>query len=262
MNRWFTAEQNFEATSSLETTRQRINSTIASVQSGVCHAIFAPLHYEPNYAYPLVVWLHGSGEDERQLNAVMPHVSLRNYVAIAPRGTRANVESDEHRLGYSWFQQPDDILLAEHRVGDCVGLARRRFNIHPERIFLVGYDHGGTMALRVGLAKPEVFAGIVSIAGKFPVGHSPLVQIKKARSMPLLLTHGRQSETYSEDDVCRDLKLVHSAGMPVTLRQYPGADEITTKILRDVDAWLMEQVTGVRGSSPSEDVGRREFDRN
>ena len=26
-------------------------------------AVFAPLHYEPNYGYPLLIWLHGAGGD-------------------------------------------------------------------------------------------------------------------------------------------------------------------------------------------------------
>ena len=47
--------------------------------------LFVPLHYEPNYAYPLIVWLHGAQDDERQLKRVMPFISLRNYVAVAPR---------------------------------------------------------------------------------------------------------------------------------------------------------------------------------
>ena len=25
------------------------------------HSLFAPLHYEQGYAYPLLVWLHGAG---------------------------------------------------------------------------------------------------------------------------------------------------------------------------------------------------------
>jgi len=33
--------------------------------------------------------------------------------------------------------------------------------------------------------------------------------------------------------------------MSVTLRQYPCGDELTTQMLRDLDVWLMEQVTGV-----------------
>ena len=50
------------------------------------HALFVPMHYEPNYAYPLLVWLHGPGDDERQLQRVMPLISLRNYMAVGPRG--------------------------------------------------------------------------------------------------------------------------------------------------------------------------------
>ena len=50
-------------------------------------ALFAPMHYESNYAYPLIVWLHGANDDERQLKRIMPFVSLRNYVAVSPRGT-------------------------------------------------------------------------------------------------------------------------------------------------------------------------------
>src|SRR5262245_30987235 len=43
------------------------------------HCIITPLHYERNYAYPLIVWLHGPDDDERQVTRVMPHVSTRNY---------------------------------------------------------------------------------------------------------------------------------------------------------------------------------------
>ena len=56
---------------------------------GLHYTLFAPLHYEPNYAYPLVIWLHGPGDDERQLLRVMPLVSMRNYVSVGPRAPHA-----------------------------------------------------------------------------------------------------------------------------------------------------------------------------
>ena len=59
-------------------------ASFCSSQSTLAHATFGPQHYEPQYAYPLIVWLHGRGDDERQLLRVMPHVSMRNYVAVAP----------------------------------------------------------------------------------------------------------------------------------------------------------------------------------
>ena len=58
----------------------------STTQQDTIHTIFAPLHYEPGYSYPLLVWLHGPGCDERQLLRIMPLVSMRNYVAVAPRG--------------------------------------------------------------------------------------------------------------------------------------------------------------------------------
>ena len=81
------------------------------------HATFAPLHYEPGYAYPLVVWLHGDGGDERQVRHVISKVSLRNYVAIAPRGTSAMPADDD---GYCWQQTAEAIEQAESRIFDCV----------------------------------------------------------------------------------------------------------------------------------------------
>src|SRR5262245_28959832 len=67
------------------------------------HCIVTPLHYERNYAYPLVVWLHGAGDDERQVTNVMPLVSSRNYAAVGPRGT---LPLDNPLGAYRWSQTP------------------------------------------------------------------------------------------------------------------------------------------------------------
>src|SRR4051794_23350535 len=73
------------------------------------YSTFAPIHYEERYAYPLVVWLHDSDSNEQELRQVMPLISMRNYVAIAPRGT-----SDGSRLRgrFDWRQSPDAIESA------------------------------------------------------------------------------------------------------------------------------------------------------
>jgi phospholipase/carboxylesterase len=201
--------------------------------------LLAPLHYEPNYAYPLVIWLHDAGGNERELKRIMPLVSLRNYVSLAVRGT---TEIDR---GFGWGDSADCVLAAEARVADAVAQACQRFNVHRERIFLAGNGSGGTMALRLALRSPEKYAGAASIGGCFPQGHSPLARLALARRSRLLIMHCRDSETYSVERVCDELALFHAAGMSVTLRQYPCGNELTTQMLRDLDVWLMEQVTGI-----------------
>lgn len=215
------------------------------------HALFVPMHYEPNYSYPLVVWLHGPGDDERQLQRIMPLISLRNYLAVGPRAT-ANVKG---RRGYEWRQSEREIDAAESAVFHCIDLVSERFNVASQRVFLAGFAGGGTMAFRLGLRHPQRFAGVLSLCGAFPSGHMPLARLSQARRLPLFIAHGRDAENYSVDQSCDELRLFHSAGLSVTLRQYPCGEELTTNMLSDMDRWMMELVTGVEHAPASEATG-------
>jgi phospholipase/carboxylesterase len=218
---------------------------------GLPFSLFTPLHYERNYAYPLVVWLHGPYDDERQLYRIMPQLSMRNYAAIGPRATC--LHGDDQR-GYHWGNHEGAVLAAEERVFDCIDQATKKLNIASNRVFLAGFEGGGTMAFRVGLRNPHAFAGVLSVGGPFPLGQSALTNLARARRLPLFIAQGRDAEKYSVDRVCEELRLFHTAGLHVSLRQYPCGDELTTKMLRDMDVWMMEQVTGqkmVSEESPS-----------
>jgi phospholipase/carboxylesterase len=176
----------------------------------------------------------------------MPRVSTRNYVAIAPRGCTPN---RRHTHRYDWQQTSDAIEASESLVAGCLAAATRQFNVHPRRIFLAGYGTGGTMAVRLAWNDPARFAGVVSINGPLPSSLRPLREINELRRVPCLLATTRDSQIYPQDRVCSDLRLLHSAGCTVALRQYPGADELTREMLSDMDRWLMELVCGQQSDS-------------
>ena len=202
-------------------------------------ATFAPIHYEEGYAYPLVVWLHGDAGSEQELRQIMPLVSMRNYVAIAPRGSRPDRQI---RGRFDWNQTLDSIECAESRIEESIDAAQRRFNIHPKRIFVVGRDSGGTMAMRVAWNNPTRYAGVAALHGPLPKHSSPLRRVNELRSLPCLLTTSRDSDLYPEARVCDDLRLLHTAGCKVTLRHYPGPDGVTDIMLSDLNHWLMDLV--------------------
>jgi len=176
----------------------------------------------------------------------MQHISVRNYVGMSLRGV---VPSEEHESYYTWDQHPSHIENTMEDVLKCVELASQRFSIAANRVFLVGNDVGGTMALRLALSNPGAFAGAVSLGGPMPCDNMPLRGINQARSTPLMIAHCRDSNVYTTDDVCSDLRLLHSAGMKVALRVYPCKQEVTTEMLKDVNGWVMEQVSGVPSAS-------------
>ena len=200
-----------------------------------------PLGYEKNYAYPLVIWLHGPNDDERQVVKIMQHVSMQNYVAIAPRGPILEAGG----YSYTWSQNDSCVATARRYVHECIALAKEKFNVHAERVFIAGLHTGGSMALRLALAEPEHFAGAISVGGKFPLGCKALLRYKAAQVLPLLMLRGLESETYTEADFCEELRLLHAARLQAHCRQYLAGDEVTVPMLSDMNGWLMEQVTGM-----------------
>lgn len=217
---------------------------------------FSPIHYEPNYAYPLVIWLHGSGATERQIRAVMPLMSLRNYVGVALRGTHELVSPDG-KTGYTWDQSLDGIGTAAANVASAVELTRSKFHVDPRRVFLVGCDAGGTMAIRLAMMAPERFSGVVSLGGCLPKNHTPLRNITRTRALPVLMAQCRDDVVYGTNALCCDLRLLHSAGIQITVRQYPGTDYIVRQQLSDANAWIMEHVTGDCSTSEAQPTRRR-----
>jgi len=206
------------------------------------------MHYEAGYAYPLIVWLHGPQSNEDELRQVMPMISVRNHVAIAPRGTR---QVADVRGAFGWGDSADDIAEAGDRVQDCIAIAQERFNIHPDRIFVAGYSAGGTMAHRLGMEFPRQFAGAISLGGRVPRGSRLLKNINQARQMPLLLSVSPTTEKYSTEQVMDDLRLLHSAGLSLSLRLYPDGDELTTVMFSDLNHWVMEQFCPTSAASAS-----------
>jgi phospholipase/carboxylesterase len=269
IQRYWTASADSVAPNSVDVAAGRF-----SASPDIPRSLFAPIHYESNYAYPLIVWLHGANDDERQLKRIMPFISLRNYVAVSPRGTvaadmrpevRKPTDSvgpfagaaggdcsrggETGRCGYGWEQTEEHILRAEGRVLEAVEHAQQAMNISSRRIFLAGFGCGGTMAFRIALNLPDVFAGALSLGGPFPIGFNPLAQLVRARGLKLLLSTGRESRRYPPKRVCENLRLLYAAGMSISLRQYPCGDDLTTQMLGDIDRWIMEQLTTPEMSS-------------
>jgi phospholipase/carboxylesterase len=207
-------------------------------------SFFLPLHYTSSYEYPLVVWLHCNGFNENQIDHVMPYISLRNYVGVGIRGTRA-ADSFGHR--FDWHDSPAAVAATHDAVVEAIDEAGERFSVHPRRIVLAGYRDGGTMALRIAMRQPDRFAGAISLGGRMPQGAIRNVNQLRQRRLPMLWQWGQGNADYTEENLKRDCRSSMIIGGQVEVRQYPGNDEMDTVTLRDVDEWIMRRI--VSGSS-------------
>ncbi|MEC9094302.1 MAG: hypothetical protein VX438_16445 [Planctomycetota bacterium] len=189
---------------------------------------FLPLHFEKNYSYPLFIWLSGSNSGDRQLARVMPKISLRNYIGVAPE----------------ICTQPHEPSALADAVFECIDQACLRYNINTQRIFIAGGETGGSDALQLALNHPDHFAGAISLCGCLPNSEAILGHIRTTRKTPLFIAQSRDDHSFDEDLFCDNLKTLHVGGFSVTARQYPGTGSINDQMLHDVDVWTMEVING------------------
>lgn len=191
--------------------------------------VFLPLGYEPGYDYPLLVWLPDSRDERFDLGRTMARLSLRNYLAVRVAG-----------------RSPEACWEAIERMTD-------RYSVHERRIYLVGVGDGGADAFRIACREPAAFAGVVSIAGRFPLDEGLFGRLAEVRRLPMLLCCGPQPDAAAAPtsaDVDRTLRLFHAAGGMLGLRIYPAADKSprclarSRAVLRDIDRWVMDAVSG------------------
>ncbi len=226
------------------------------LENQVC--FFGPEHYEPRYDYPLIVWLHSNASGEQELESVMPELSLRNYVACAPRGTDAcEGEGDLYR----WGESSSSAAIAEEVLFDSIQLACSQFSIDRSRVFLMGFGGGGSMAWKVALRYPNRFAGVINICGEFPANERALSNYAAARQLPTMWMYGGESTTCGIKQVCESLPVMHAASLAVDIRQYPCRNELLSNMLVDANSWIMERVTQQPASS-ADDIVEESFSNN
>jgi pimeloyl-ACP methyl ester carboxylesterase len=119
------------------------------------YALQLPLGYSHNRPYPVLVALHTAGEKpEAMLKRVSEEGVKRGYIVVAPEWS-----SGQRATPYGYTADEHDIVF------DVLRDLRERFNVDSDRVFLMGYGEGGTMAFDVGLSHPGEFAGVLPVAG-------------------------------------------------------------------------------------------------
>ena len=215
---------------------------------------FVPIHHQPSYAYPLIVWLHNDGFNENQVDQIMPHISVRNYLAVGIRGSRA---VDARGTCFEWSSSTAGIGMAHDRVATAMEEAEKRFSIHQRRIILAGYGSGGTMAMRIAMRDPQRFAAVVSLGGVMPKHSITDLGGMRRRRLPMLWQWACENDRYTQQQLSQDCKMAMSIGSPVEVRQYPGRDEMDTVVLSDLNDWVMQTV--VSGSCQTHDPSSFSF---
>ena len=124
---------------------------------------FLPTGYEPNYAYPLIVFFHAHGGSDEQVLRLAPRISRRNCHLREPsRAGGARIARRRRacplRLGRG--RRARRTSLADYLV-KAVEQTRREFHIHSERVYLAGIAEGAASRIEWPCECRSKFAGVI-----------------------------------------------------------------------------------------------------
>ncbi len=193
-----------------------------------------PRDYNPYRRYPMVVTLHGAGNTaEQQVNWWAGDWARRDrtgqaaragYIVLAPEW------SGEHQEKYGYSDREHGLVLG------CYRDACRRFAVDTDRVFLSGHSMGGDAAWDIGLAHPDLWAGVIPIvaeSGRF----CPFYQ-KNAKNLPFYFVCGELDGNRMSKNA-NDLDHYLRGGYNTTVVEYLGRghEHFYDEMLRLID-WM------------------------
>lgn len=138
-----------------------VQVTDPDVEVPVSYSVLLPIEYNPHHSYPMIVALRPSRQTaQSELNWWGKYKNgpgqsqRRGYIVISPE----YLQKDQ--LDYA------DNVTAHYAVIQSIRDARKRFHVDSDRVFLAGHGTGADAAFDIGMSHPDLFAGVIPIAGK------------------------------------------------------------------------------------------------
>ncbi len=148
------------------------------------YTIKIPKSYSPSHPIPLVVYLHGSGQDDQ--GSFDDDSTDDGFIHLAPRGRgTSNVYTKDH---------------AQDDIREAIDDVCRNYSIDTTRIILTGFSMGGYGVYRTFIEMPTrfcalaIFSGSPNMATKwlgpgYP-DFSTLESVQSFRGMKMFIFHG------------------------------------------------------------------------
>lgn len=193
--------------------------------------LFLPEGYKADEAkkWPLMLFLHGSGERGDVLDKVKVHGPPK-IVAAEPSKIAMIVISPQCESGKRW----DSAELVQ-----LVDQMAKKFNADPKRLYLTGLSMGGYGTWNILADYPGKFAAAVPVCG----GGNP-TQVEKMKATPIWVFHGAKDQAVKLERSEEMVNALQKIQGDVKLTVYPeaGHDSWTeTYANPEVYKWLLEK---------------------
>jgi len=200
------------------------------------YSIYVPGDFDPEAKYPLLVYLHGSGQDDRALFSTS--VIEEGFIVVAPNGRGTS----------NCFATPEALIDIREAIDDV----RKNYPIDDQKIILSGFSMGGYGVYRTFYEYPGMFNALAILSGhpdlaskwgiENPVNFLDKELIRVFSDVPVFIYHGKQDLNCPYELTLQFVNLLEKNNRNIVFLTdaHAGHDAMNAQIREKYFRWLKE----------------------
>jgi phospholipase/carboxylesterase len=215
---------------------------IATQGATLSYLTVLPDGYTEGAAYPLILCLHGYGADGNDLAGLAEALDPTGHVYVLPNGPLAAFDGADPTMR-AWYERggnesPEAVRDALAALDGLVREVLARYAVPAGRALLLGFSQGGALALRYGLPRPELFAGLAVLSGSLRRVEDLAGSLPAVRNRPVFVAHGTKDPLVPVAWSREVVAFLERHGYRPLYRTYPLGHSIGPRLLADLRDWV------------------------
>lgn len=214
------------------------------------YGVYIPPDYTPDRPWPVILFLHGSGErgDDGLLQT---DVGIGRAIRHNHRAIPAIVVMPQCRDKHDWVGPMSQLALR------CIEQTSREYYLDPDRLYLTGLSLGGQGAWNLAARLPDRFAAVVPVCGFAELGPPTGLATRLAEHLtkvPIWCFHGDEDKAVPVEKGREMVEAVREAGGNIQYTEVKGGTHNVWDRAygdRELWRWLFAQKRGAPTSAPA-----------
>ena len=217
---------------------------------GTYDVMLPPDYEKSNRQYPICILLHGNGGSESGTARWADYFGRAGVIYVAVRAPYASSGSSNAFTAWPPDQVPENLMQSVRNdyvdwIFNVVRTVQKEYRTRPRQVLIHGFSQGGQFAVLSALLHPGLIQSIFVQSGSaVPDSYflpANLAALKKS-GVSVWISHGEQDTTVLPEKPQNLATQLKKAGVPVTIRLFPGGHTITKEMAELAKDWKRNQV--------------------
>ena len=189
---------------------------------------------------PLLIALHGFAQRCNRFIAWFDALRDHGVLVVAPQGQHQfYLDIASKKVGFNWLT----VYERDQSIADFIGYMRRLIErigktrtFDPERVFILGFSQGVSMAYRFAVSDGFRPAGLIACCADLPADVA--AKLPATKPFPVLLQHGQDDPMAPPAKGDEAEAILRDHGFPVERHVYPAGHEIPAEAIERIAKFI------------------------